>query len=162
MTDETEIPSDPLIRDVVDALRVPVVLGDRAVEGALAELRREARPARWRRRGVLGTAAAAVLALAALGAVRLTRSPTAENGVTFALAAPAAAQVALIGDFNDWSPEASPLRRDDHQWSVTLKLKPGRYRYSFVVDGSSWQADPGTPPAEDDFGTPTSVITVTN
>jgi len=160
--DELGTRPDPLLREVVDALRQPVALGDQAVAAALAQLRRESRRARWLRRGGLGAVLAAALLLAVVGP-RWLRHPSAPDaGVTFALAAPAAGRVALIGDFNDWNPEANPLRRDDGEWSVTLKLKPGRYRYSFVVDGSSWRADPRTPAADDDFGAPTSVITVPN
>jgi hypothetical protein len=41
-----------------------------------------------------------------------------------------------------------------------VPLRPGRYRYTFIVDGT-WHRDPAAPRAlEDDFGTPTSVITV--
>jgi 1,4-alpha-glucan branching enzyme len=81
--------------------------------------------------------------------------------VRFSLAA-SAGQVSLVGDFNNWDPAAQPLRRRDGAWSVTLHLPPGRYRYAFVVDGDLWYNDPGHPVAQDEFGTPTSVITVAN
>jgi hypothetical protein len=153
--------AEPLFRDIVATLRRPVTLGDRAVEAALKQLRRETRRARWIRRvaGAAGLAAALLLVLAGV----LSRNRRLGAGqVTFTLAEPAASRVSLIGDFNDWNPDANPLRRHDSKWSVTLRLKPGRYRYSFVVNGSSWRADPGTPSAGDDFGTPSSVITVAN
>jgi hypothetical protein len=155
-----DVSADPVLREVIDALRRPVRVGDRAVERALLQLQRDGRSSR--RFPLLGWAAAlaASLTLAVLGTRQLHRRTT--DGVTFALSAPSAGRVVLIGDFNDWNPKANPLARGDDRWSVTLKLKPGRYRYSFVVDGSSWQADPHTPAAEDDFGTPTSVITVPN
>jgi Glycogen recognition site of AMP-activated protein kinase len=159
--EEFEASADQRLQEVVRALRAPVALGDGAVERAMAELRREAlRGRRWRRAAAL-VAVAAALALVTIATLR-RRPSAAPAGVTFALAAPAAARVSVIGDFNDWNADVNPLRRENDNWSVILKLKPGRYRYSFVVDGSSWRADPATPPAEDDFGTPTSVITVTN
>jgi 1,4-alpha-glucan branching enzyme len=67
-----------------------------------------------------------------------------------------------VGDFNDWDPRATPLRATaDSVWSVVVPLRPGRYHYTFVVDGTRWSRDPSAPRAlEDDFGTPTSVITV--
>jgi 1,4-alpha-glucan branching enzyme len=67
-----------------------------------------------------------------------------------------------VGDFNDWNPAATPLHRaSDGVWSVTVPLRPGRYRYTFIVDGTRWRRDPAAPPAlEDDFGAPTSVITI--
>lgn len=156
MDDRDEISSDPILRDLIGTLRQPVDLGDRALGRAMAELRGNARRRTWPVAGWAAALAASV-ALAVVGTRH--RSP---GGVTFELSAPAAGRVALIGDFNDWNPEANPLERGGQQWSVTLRLKPGRYRYSFVVDGSNWQADPRTPVAEDDFGTPTSVITVPN
>jgi 1,4-alpha-glucan branching enzyme len=158
--DEQEVSSDPVLRDVIGALRQPANLGNGAVDRAMAELRSDSRRARWMPHAGWAAALAASVALALIGTRQLQRHPVA--GVTFALSAPAAGRVALIGDFNDWNPDANPLEQSRSQWSVTLKLKPGRYRYSFVVDGSSWQADPHTPVAEDDFGTPTSVITVPN
>ncbi|HWJ23439.1 MAG TPA: isoamylase early set domain-containing protein [Gemmatimonadaceae bacterium] len=82
--------------------------------------------------------------------------------VRFALTAPGASRVALVGDFNGWNPAATPLRAsaDGRTWSVALPLTPGRHVYAFVVDGSL-TADPVAPRAADeDFGTPSSVIMV--
>lgn len=150
---------DPLPAAIA-TLREPVHLGDRAVAGALATLGREARMARWRRVGWC-TALAAGLVLSIRFWPEGAPSPE-RHLVRFAVAAPAAGRVALIGDFNDWDQSKHPLRRQSGEWSVTLDLKPGRYRYAFVLDDSRWVADPGTPAAEDEFGTPTSAITVSN
>lgn len=160
MDERLDVPSDPLMGEVIDVLRRPVHLGDGAVVGAIDRLRRESRRTRRRVQVLWATALAASLVLAVLGLRDL--GPTPQPGVTFALSAPAAASVAVVGDFNDWDPRAIPLERNRSQWTVTLQLKPGRYRYSFVVDGTRWQADPGSPPALDEFGTPTSVVTVAN
>ena len=82
--------------------------------------------------------------------------------VTFVLLAPRAASVALAGDFDGWNAAAAPLRRTaSGLWSVDVPLAPGRYRYALVVDGRRFVADPSAPPAvDDDFGQPTSVVTV--
>jgi hypothetical protein len=54
-----------------------------------------------------------------------------------------------------------PLRADGAVWSAVVPLPPGRYRYAFLVDGSQWLADPTAPRAfDDEFGTPSSVVTV--
>jgi 1,4-alpha-glucan branching enzyme len=84
------------------------------------------------------------------------------RSVEFVLRTSADSTVALVGDFNDWDPSATPLRPTaDSLWSVVVPLRPGRYHYTFVVDGTQWRRDPAAPQAmEDDFGTPTSVITV--
>jgi hypothetical protein len=84
--------------------------------------------------------------------------------VEFILAAPRASQVTLVGDFNGWSPAATPLHPSEHQgtWSVTVPLAPGRHEYAFLVDGKHWLPDPQAPRAPgNDFGAPNSVLTVT-
>ncbi len=94
--------------------------------------------------------------LATVGAARESRP------VEFALRIVADSAVALVGDFNDWDPRATPLRHaPGGVWTATVPLRPGRYRYTFIVDGTRWRRDPAAPRAlEDDFDTPTSVITV--
>ncbi len=66
-----------------------------------------------------------------------------EGEVLFATRFEKAAQVLVAGDFNNWSPVASPMHRKDatSHWSMRLPLKPGRYRYRLVVDGK-WMTDP--------------------
>jgi hypothetical protein len=96
-----------------------------------------------------------------------TRTPqaiaTAVPIVQFELAAPGAARVALVGDFNDWDRAATPMRRDrsGDRWTVTLPVSAGRHVYAFVVDGERWVGDPLAPRApEDGFGAPGSVVVV--
>jgi len=62
--------------------------------------------------------------------------------VTFALLEPAAKHVSVRGDFNGWSPDATPMKRhDDGHWETSVSLAPGRYEYKFFVDGQ-WVPDP--------------------
>ena len=62
--------------------------------------------------------------------------------VSFALHKPDAKRVSLCGDFNGWSPTATPMKRhDDGHWGTTVALAPGRYQYKFIVDGQ-WITDP--------------------
>jgi hypothetical protein len=81
--------------------------------------------------------------------------------VKFVFVAPAASKVALVGDFNEWNPEATQMRRDGGTWSITVPLRAGRHLYSFVVDGTDWLPDPSAPLAGDDgFGHSNSVVLV--
>ena len=112
-------------------------------------------------------AAAGVAAIVFVAARSATKAvPTAAGDrtpVEFLLVAPRAASVMLVGDFNDWTASATPLHTAaaGGLWAVTVPLAPGRYRYAFVVDGKRWQPDPSAPPAPDDeFGSPSSVVTV--
>jgi chromosome partitioning protein len=68
--------------------------------------------------------------------------PTAK-GVLFVQPAREAQQVAVAGDFNDWNPSRTPLRRDENLgvWQACVPIPPGRYRYRLVIDGR-WIQDP--------------------
>jgi 1,4-alpha-glucan branching enzyme len=63
----------------------------------------------------------------------------------FALQAPAARQVSLAGDFNDWDPKAALMHKGpDGVWHLSVALKPGRYEYRFFAD-AVWCDDPAAP-----------------
>lgn len=62
--------------------------------------------------------------------------------ITFSLDADKAVQVALAGDFNNWSQTAHPMKKNKKGvWEKNLMLDIGRYEYKFLVDGH-WQSDP--------------------
>ena len=80
----------------------------------------------------------------------------------FSIAAPGAAAVSLVGDFNQWHAGVTPLRPmgDGRTWAVDVALPPGRHVYAFVVDGKI-VPDPDAPrAADDDFGVPNSVAII--
>lgn len=173
---------DPLIERIAEQLREPVLLSGRVERTVLERLRTRSpavvtppplrRSSPWAAAGLAagllaafglgvlagrrGTAPGMASGAATLAAVRESRP------VEFALHTSADSAVALVGDFNDWDPRATPLRHaHDGVWTATVPLRPGRYRYTFIVDGTRWRRDPAAPRAlEDDFGAPTSVITV--
>ena len=63
------------------------------------------------------------------------------DGVFFAVEAPGARRVQLVGDFNAWSLDASEMTQMGCVWTRVLKLEPGRYQYRYVIDGA-WRSDP--------------------
>ncbi len=76
--------------------------------------------------------------------------------------------VFLAGSFNNWSPAATPMARDDMgYWAASLPLAAGRYEYKFVVDGE-WCCEPGCTPETahctkcviNEFGTMNRVLEV--
>lgn len=116
----------------------------------------------WGGQRAAGTVDAAPPVVASAPAAAPARVDTVRV-VQFVFVAPGAQQVTLVGDFNDWRPEATPMSADAARglWTVEVPLAPGRHQYAFVVDGARWVADPRAPRAvEDDFGTPSSVITI--
>lgn len=83
--------------------------------------------------------------------------------VQFVFVAPSARSVALVGDFNGWDTRATQMQRRAAPgvWTVSLPLPVGRHQYAFVINETDWAPDPTAPPAmADDFGTPSSVVTV--
>jgi AMP-activated protein kinase-like protein len=81
--------------------------------------------------------------------------------VRFELAAPQAHSAAVAGSFNDWDPQALPMKRGaGGTWIVTVPLVVGEHQYQFVVDGTTWQPDPSATIVEDGFGGRNSVIVV--
>ena len=63
----------------------------------------------------------------------------------FEFYAPAAHEVFLVGEFNDWNAKTTPMHRGiDGNWRVEVQLPPGFYHYKFVVD-SIWRCSPHQP-----------------
>jgi hypothetical protein len=66
--------------------------------------------------------------------------------VTFRLPREAAAFagiVNLVGDFNQWNREASPMKKlRDGSFSVTVSLPKGKaYHFRYLIDGFRWEND---------------------
>jgi len=163
-------PSDrEFLARIAAPLREPVELSDRVERKVLARLRTGAGPVpKTPGRPLIAAAlAAGIAAVFAFGVLvgRRTAGPLvaerAPRTIEFVLRTAADSAVTLVGDFNNWDPRATPLHPGSGGvWTVTVPLRPGRYRYTFIVDGS-WRRDPAAPRAlEDDFGRPTSVITI--
>jgi len=78
---------------------------------------------------------------------------TTEAGIQFTYVDPGAGSVALAGDFNAWSTDATPMTDDGSgTWSVIVPLDAGSYEYKFVVNGGTWMADPDNPITGGDYG----------
>jgi hypothetical protein len=153
---------------VTESLRAPVGHSDdldRKILEAVRAERDALRSKRFKRIGAIRVgglvAAAAVVTVVAYSLTSRWSSsrslgPTA---IQFELAEPAAHQVVLVGDFNDWDRSRTPLIRDGDRWRTTVRLPTGVYRYAFLVDGVRWVADPRKPgPADQDFGQPISML----
>lgn len=160
---------------IIALAREPVASDPAAIDRARGAVRRSSG---MRRHPLLAPrvsyAFACALALLAFAAGAWLRGPgrlavmpaeTVAGGqtpVTFVLVAEQAEDVALVGDFNDWTPGVTRLQqRPGGVWSVVVPLRPGRYTYAFLVNGSTWLSDPTAPAnAEEDFGRPSSIVLV--
>ncbi|MCX5686677.1 MAG: AAA family ATPase [Candidatus Omnitrophica bacterium] len=79
--------------------------------------------------------------------------------IVFAINAPNAREIYLVGDFNQWKIDdrARLSRSEGGLWEKRLGLTPGKYRYKFVVDGE-WVIDSQNSEREQNmFGTFDSV-----
>ncbi|MFN3946562.1 MAG: isoamylase early set domain-containing protein [Aquificaceae bacterium] len=79
--------------------------------------------------------------------------------ITFYYKGEKAQKVELVGEWNDWKPEAMKRKKDGTFW-ITKRLKRGRgYRFKYLIDGQYWenelQADQQVP---NPFGTTDSMI----
>ena len=80
----------------------------------------------------------------------------------FSYEAAGAKSVFVTGSFNDWSLDDNcHLKEADGKWEAVIPLKPGLYKYQFIVDGV-WKEDPRNPNKErNSFGDVNSLIEVT-
>jgi 1,4-alpha-glucan branching enzyme len=82
--------------------------------------------------------------------------------VTFELPSDVQAlQAAVVGEFNNWDPNATPMKRKkDGSFSTAVTLEPGReYRFKYYLDSARWENDPQPDGLVSNiFGTQDSVI----
>ncbi|MGM0432965.1 MAG: hypothetical protein ACQEQU_09655 [Spirochaetota bacterium] len=118
-------------------------------------------PRRWGQ--AIALAAASVVLL-----FTLTLSSPNESeelvSVRLELTAEQAETVAVVGDWNDWDPEAQKLQKTNQgdTWEIEIKVEPNaEYRYQFIVDHAEWIPDPDAPvQVEDGFGGVNSVLVI--
>lgn len=179
---------DDLLERAADELRRPLrvnaalfdarVMDEvlRAPSGLREHLERLTRPRTVRVYPLMALAAGLLFAVALAGSVLyvlpsssrvapsdVVRTAPGSPIVQFGFVAPHASSVALVGDFNNWDPKATPLRAASTGgvWSVEVPIQPGRHLYAFVVNGTVWHPDPVAPQATgEDFGEPNSALTV--
>jgi len=105
---------------------------------------------------LLAAAAAAIFVVGLSFGIFFTTLNNKMVTVRFTLDAPQASSVYLAGDFNAWGGDGYKLRRasPDSPWEISVKLEKGKaYVYNFVINGTTWVADPNAPARIDDgFG----------
>src|SRR5574337_250869 len=114
---------------------------------------------RWNMATALATAVIVLATVVVLSRMQRETATTTAPGpgesvvVRLPFYSPQAHSVAVAGEFNKWKTDADEMKKTDGMWSIDLKLRPGVYTYSFIVDGKSWVPDPGAESYEDDgFG----------
>jgi len=160
---------------------VAAIQSERPIRYRLAPRNRRFGPAWWRTPATMSMSPLATMAVAAglaavavLGTLRVDRSALREPTrvaatrtdshdtvtlVRFVFAGPAKS-VSLVGDFNRWGAEPTPLAPVNGVWTASIPLPNGRHEYAFIVDGARWVPDPLAPTSSDEFDTKSSIVTV--
>jgi 1,4-alpha-glucan branching enzyme len=72
-----------------------------------------------------------------------------------------ATSVSVVGDFNDWNKDTTPMTNEQGVWRVNIPLKKGRHEYKFVINNTDWIIDPKCPETvADKYGGKSSVLAV--
>lgn len=84
-----------------------------------------------------------------------------KDGYNFSVKAPDAKYVSLVGDFNNWIDNRTPMHKNKYGvWAITIPIKKGIYSYKFNLDGV-WIIDANnTEIAKDKLGDKRSIIEV--
>jgi cellulose biosynthesis protein BcsQ len=80
----------------------------------------------------------------------------------FIIHAPEAADVKIVGSFNNWIPADASImeRQEDGTWTKNFFLAPGSYQYKFVVDGVWVEDNTNSKCADNSYGGKNSVIEI--
>lgn len=70
--------------------------------------------------------------------------------------------VNLAGSFNNWNNGANPMKldTDGRTWRLRMDMKPGRYHYKFVLNGTDWITDPQAKSEDDGNGNQNSILLI--
>jgi hypothetical protein len=157
---------------------VAAIQAERPIRYRLVPRARPFTPTWWRTPSsvrlspVAGLALAAGLAaVAVLGTMRVTRSTAERARLTTAavhdtvtlvrfMFVGTAKSVSVVGDFNRWGANPTPLVSANGVWTASIPLTNGRHEYAFIVDGARWVPDPLAPSSSDEFDTNSSIVTV--
>ena len=81
------------------------------------------------------------------------QEPDARGSVVFRIHAPEAANVSVVGSFNEWNGTATPLAKtSDGWWEARVALAPGSYEYAYVIDAKYTTPPEAIVTVEDGFG----------
>ena len=80
---------------------------------------------------------------------------------SFQVAWPEADTVALVGNFNEWNEDATPMKKNrSGVWKADLALDEGNYEFRYLVNGNEWRNDDDTASTPNVFGSYNSAFSV--
>ena len=64
-----------------------------------------------------------------------------DNGVRFRFFRPKAQNVHVVGEFNEWQNDRTPMTQtDDGHWELDMDLPEGTFKFRYLADGQ-WYTD---------------------
>lgn len=70
----------------------------------------------------------------------------------------AAKNIFISGDFNGWSKQGFPMKKEGNYWTIDLHLQKGKHLYKYIVD-DKWIIDPNNKLwEENEYGTGNSIL----
>jgi hypothetical protein len=79
----------------------------------------------------------------------------------FVLYKPEVQQVQLSGSFTGWKTLSMNRIGNSGYWDITVGISKGEHRFTYILDGNKFLADPSIPTKEkDDFGGENSILNI--
>lgn len=71
-------------------------------------------------------------------------------------------EASVVGDFNEWDPQANKLEKKNGGWETVLRLKPEtEYKFRYFLDGDRWENDDQADDyVANEYGTKDSVVVI--
>ncbi len=74
---------------------------------------------------------------------------------------PEANTVAVVGNFNEWDADATPMKKNrSGVWKADLVLDEGNYEFRYLVNGQEWRNDEEAAATPNVFGSYNSAFSV--
>lgn len=91
----------------------------------------------------------------------MVKVSTRTKKTSFEVALPEANSVNVVGDFNEWSGEAHPMKKNRAGvWKLAVEIPAGEYQFRYLVDNAQWINDDSTAYVPNTFGTENSFVEV--
>lgn len=79
----------------------------------------------------------------------------------FQILLPMAKKISVVGDFNDWSPAANPMKKDKKGfWRAEIDLSEGEHQFYYLINGNERRNDAECASVPNNLGSGNSILQV--
>ncbi len=81
---------------------------------------------------------------------------------SFIVELPEAQNVVLVGDFNGWDSNVTPMKKSNKSgvWKADIQLTSGEYEFRYLVNENQWLNDEQAPTVQNVFGSENSIAKI--